>query len=321
MSLELKSESQGRASRSMPRRQGASTPPLWLSGANRFLPWLFVTPALIVFTFVVTVPIIWTVTLSAFQWNGLGDMRPVGLGNFARLIEDPILRRAFLNNLFFSAIGTIVQMVAGMAMALLLLSISRFRNLVKVAYFIPCVVASVAISQIFVQLLSKNPEGVANAVLGTMGLEQFQAAFLSDSRWALLIVTLVDAYKFCAIYMVIYYSALIAVDQEVLDAAALDGANWWQQYVYVKFPLIKGVVIVSIVMLVSGTLKGFDVSYIMTNGGPGAASELVSTYLYKTIFTSSNFGYGSAIAVFLAVECLVIVGIIRWIFRSEEVED
>ena len=157
-------------------------------------------------------------------------------------------------------------------------------------------------------------------MLGAAGLAAWKGAPLSDPHLALVIVTLVDAYKFCAIYMVIYYSALLAVDAEVLDAAAIDGANWWQQYVYVKFPLIKGVILVTVVMLISGTLKGFDVSYILTGGGPGAASELVSTYLYKTIFTSSNFGYGSAIAVFLAIECLVIVAIIRRTFRSEEIE-
>lgn len=285
-----------------------------------WVAWLFVLPAFVLFTGMVTIPIVWSLTLSAFHWNGFGAMRFAGLDNYAQLLSDPVLRTAFLNTLFFSAVGTIVQIAIGMTLAILLLSITAFRNIIKVAYFIPCVISSVAISQIFAQLLSANPEGVVNAAFGALGLENLQGAYLSDPQLALLIVTLVDAYKYCAIYMVIYYSALLAVDAEVLDAAAIDGANWWQQYVYVKFPLIKGVILVTVVMLISGTLKGFDVSYILTGGGPGASSELVSTYLYKTIFTSSNFGYGSAIAVFLAIECLVIVAIIRRTFRSEEIE-
>jgi raffinose/stachyose/melibiose transport system permease protein len=130
----------------------------------------------------------------------------------------------------------------------------------------------------------------------------------------------VDAYKFCAIYMVIYYAAFIAIDEEVLNAAELDGCNWWQQYVYIKFPLIKAVIAVTIVMLVSGTLKGFDVSFILTNGGPGASSELVSTYLYKMIFGSSNFGYGSAISIGLVVECLVIIVILRRLLQRDPEE-
>jgi raffinose/stachyose/melibiose transport system permease protein len=284
------------------------------------MPWLFVLPALLIFTGVVTIPVVWSMSLSVFQWNGIGAMKFAGFENYVRLINDPVMQTAFFNNLFFMVVGTFVQIVIGMILAMLLLSIEAFRNIIKVAYFIPCVISSVAISQIFAQLLSINPEGVVNAAFGAIGLDGLRGAYLSDPQLALIIVTLVDAYKYCAIYMVIYYSAFMSVDGEVLDAASLDGANWWQQYVYVKFPLIKGVVLVTVVMLMSGTLKGFDVSYILTNGGPGASSELVSTYLYKTIFTSSNFGYGSAIAVFLALECLVIVGIIRRVFRNEELE-
>ncbi|WP_218132612.1 carbohydrate ABC transporter permease [Paramicrobacterium humi] len=273
------------------------------------------------FTAIVFVPVVWSMSLSAFKWGGYGPMRFVGFENYVRLLHDEVMRTVVLNNLVFTLVGSLVQISIGMIMALLLLSIRAFRNLVKVAYFIPCVISSVAISLIFVRLLSAEPEGVVNAGLGVLGLDGLRGAYLSDPNLALIIVTLVDAYKFCAIYMVIYYSAFMAVDQETLEAASLDGANWWQQFVYVKFPLIKGVVIATVIMVVSGTLKGFDVSYIMTNGGPGASSELVSTYLYKTVFTSLDFGYGSTMAVFLAAECLLIVVVIRWIFRKHEMED
>ncbi|WP_336629754.1 MULTISPECIES: carbohydrate ABC transporter permease [unclassified Microbacterium] len=285
---------------------------------DRITAWLFTLPALLVFTAMVTIPIAWSLSLSAFQWGGLGRPKFIGFDNYMRLFNDAVFHQAFLNNLFFTFVGTFVQITVGMVLAMLLLSIDAFRNIIKTAFFIPCVVSSVAISQIFVQLLAVQPEGVINALLGTVGLDGWKRAFLSDPQWALLIVTLVDAYKYAAIYMVIYYSAFMSVDQEVLDAASIDGANWWQQYVYIKFPLVRAVVIVTIVMLISGTLKGFDVSYIMTGGGPGASSELVSTYLYKTIFTSSDFGYGSAIAVFLAVECLVIIGVLQRVFRRWE---
>ncbi|MEJ1938619.1 sugar ABC transporter permease, partial [Nostoc sp. NIES-2111] len=182
--------------------------------------------------------------------------------------------------------------------------------------FIPCVISSVAICQIFAKLFALNPEGVFNALLGAAGLAAWKGAPLSDPHLALVIVTLVDAYKFCAIYMVIYFSAFMGIDAQLLEAAELDGANWWQRYVHVRFPMIRTVFLISLVVLISGTLKGFDVSYILTGGGPGASSELISTYMYKTIFNSLNFGYGSAIAVFLAVECLLAVAIMQRLFRS-----
>ncbi len=278
--------------------------------------WLYVLPALILFTLLVIVPIIWSLSFSVFKWNGIGAKVFIGIGNYVRMWNDGLFRRAFVNNLIFAGLGTVVQVVLGMGMAILLMSITRFRDFVKVAYFIPCVISSVAICQIFAKLFALNPEGVFNALLGAAGLAAWKGAPLSDPHLALVIVTLVDAYKFCAIYMVIYFSAFMGIDAQLLEAAELDGANWWQRYVHVRFPMIRTVFLISLVVLISGTLKGFDVSYILTGGDPGASSELVSTYMYKTIFNSLNFGYGSAIAVFLAVECLLAVAIMQRLFRS-----
>lgn len=278
--------------------------------------WLYVLPALILFTLLVIVPIIWSLSFSVFKWNGIGAKVFIGIGNYVRMWNDGLFRRAFVNNLIFAGLGTVVQVVLGMGMAILLMSFTRFRDFVKVAYFIPCVISSVAICQIFAKLFALNPEGVFNALLGAAGLAAWKGAPLSDPHLALVIVTLVDAYKFCAIYMVIYFSAFMGIDAQLLEAAELDGANWWQRYVHVRFPMIRTVFLISLVVLISGTLKGFDVSYILTGGGPGASSELVSTYMYKTIFNSLNFGYGSAIAVFLAVECLLAVAIMQRLFRS-----
>jgi raffinose/stachyose/melibiose transport system permease protein len=290
-----------------------------LIGQRRITPWLYVAPALILFTGTVVVPIFWSLSLGFFDWDGLGPLVFSGFHNFIQMFNDQVLRQAFVNNLVFALLGTTVQFVAGLTMAILLLSITTFRNLIRVAYFIPCVISSVAVSQIFSQLFSADPVGVLDAILGNF-VHGTPPAVLSDPHLALVIVTLVDAYKFCAIYMVIYYAAFIAIDEEVLNAAELDGCNWWQQYVYIKFPLIKAVIAVTIVMLVSGTLKGFDVSFILTNGGPGASSELVSTYLYKMIFGSSNFGYGSAISIGLVVECLVIIVILRRLLQRDPEE-
>ena len=279
--------------------------------------WLFVLPALLVFTALVIAPILWSLSLSLVRWNGLGKQVFVGFGNYLQMLRDKVFVEAFFNTLFFSIVGSVVQLLAGMAMAVSLLAIRRFRNLIRVAYFVPAVGSSVAIAPIFGQVLAVQAEGLVNALLGAVGLGQYKAAFLSEPRLTLLIVTLVDAYKFCAIYMAIYYSALISIDSEMLDASLVDGANWLQQLLLVRIPAIRATIAVTIVLVVSGTLKGFDVSFVLTGGGPGASSELVSTYLYKSLFNSSNFGYGSAIAVFLAIECLLVVIALRWALRSE----
>lgn len=280
--------------------------------------WLFVLPALVVFTAIVIIPIGWSLSLSLGSWNGLSKWKFTGIENYVRMLSDTVFLQAFLNSLYFAFVGSLAQLVLGMAMAVAIASAKWFRNAIRVAYFIPAVISSVAISQIFVQLLSANPEGFLNGTLRALGLESWMQPFLSNTSITLAIVTLVDAYKFCAIYMAIFYSALISLDRDVISAAEIDGANWWQVLFMVKFPLIWSTIAASVVLVVSGTLRGFDVSFVMTNGGPGASSELVSTYMYKTLFNRSNFGYGSAIAVFLVIECLIVVAIIRKIFDSTE---
>lgn len=301
----------GAASRSLPHLPSPRS-----RGINRGAAWPYYMPAVIIFTLIVVIPIIWSFGASLFDWNGIGAMHCTGLFNFKLMITDKVFRSAFLNNLFFTVLGTFVQMFMGLVMALLLLCIDRFRNIIRTVYFVPCVISSVAISQIFAQMLAVNPPGVIPALGSIMGFAPH--AFLSDPYWALVLVTLIDAYKFAGIYMVIYYAALQSVDSEVLEAALIDGCNWWQQLIYIRVPLIRAVIEVTLVMLISGCLKGFDVSYVLTGGGPGSSSELVSTYLYKTIFISGNFGYGSAISVFLAVECLVTLLILQRLFKRGE---
>ncbi|KFC70625.1 N-acetyl-D-glucosamine ABC transport system, permease protein 1 [Devosia sp. LC5] len=289
-----------------------------LLGTPSWAGWLFVAPALLMFTAVVMVPIVWSSYLSLGVWNGLGKWRFNAGANYLSMLSDTVFRHALLNSLFFSLVGSLIQLIVGMAMAVSLISIARFRNIVRVPYFLPAVISSVAISQIFVQLLSADPEGFINGSLRSIGLGEHTQPFLSNTSLTLTIVTLVDAYKFCAIYMAIFYSALVSLDQDVLAAAEIDGANRLQQLFLIRLPLIWATIAASVVLVVSGTLRGFDIPFVMTGGGPGTSSELVSTYMYKTLFSQSNFGYGSAIAIFLVVECLLIVAIIRKAFSATE---
>ncbi len=276
---------------------------------NKWEPWLFSAPALIVYVCIVLVPVVWSIVYSVFDWNGISAMKFVGLQNYSRMFGDEVFKTSFFNNLFFMAVGTIYQVFTGLIMAIILTNITKGNNILRVIYFIPCIISSMAICKIFEKLLSVEPQGVLAAIMEGMGMEPI--ALLSEPKWALLVVTLVDGYKFCGLYMVIFYSAFMAISNDVVEAAYIDGCTWGQQYRYIKLPMIKNIFFVVLVIVINGTLKSFDVSYILTNGGPGSASELVATYTYKTAFSSTQFGYGSALSVFLLVESLVAVGIIR----------
>lgn len=274
-------------------------------------PWLFVLPAMLVYILTVLIPILWSLTYSFFSYNGLDRMKFIGLDNYTRMLSDAVFKTAVVNNLFFMIIGSVFQVGVGLLLAVILTSIRRGNNILRVVYFIPCIISSMAICQIFSKLLSIQPQGVVNFVFAQLGLHQ--QAFLTEPHLTLLLVTLIDGYKFCGLYMVIFYSALMSIDKEVIEAAYIDGCGWMQSYRYVKFPMIKSVFFVSLVIVVNGTLKGFDISYILTKGGPGTSSELVATYMYKTAFNMVDFGYGSALSVFLVVESLIAVGILQYV--------
>ena len=272
-------------------------------------PWLFSLPAILIYIGIVIFPLIWSISYSFTDWSGIGNKAFIGFDNYIRLFSDKTLWTAFKNNLFFMVVGTAFQLIAGLVMAILLTNITKGSNILRVVYFIPCIISSMAICKIFEKMLSVQPLGVIPAIMKLMGMEPI--AFLSDYKLSLLWVTLIDGYKFCGLYMVIFYSAFMNISKDVVEAAYLDGCNWFQQYRYIKLPLIKNIFFVVLVILVNGTLKGFDVSYILTSGGPGNATELVATYMYKTAFSMSSFGYGSALAVFILLESLVAVGIVR----------
>lgn len=283
---------------------------------NKIEPWLFMLPALLLYTGIVLIPVVWSLGYSFFNWKGIGAMKFAGLDNYIRMFTDKKMIASIQNNLFFMAVGTVVQVFMGLLMATLLSNIRRGNNILRVLYFIPSIISSMAICKIFNLLLSVQPQGLVAAIVSAFGGKP--KALLSDYNWALTIVTLVDAYKYCGLYMVIFYSAFMNIDHEIVEAAYIDGCTWWKQYIHIRLPMIKPIFFTVIVILVNGTLKGFDVSAILTAGGPGTATELVATYMYKVAFTSTNFGYGSAISMFLLFESLIAVGIVRLFSKRSE---
>ena len=273
---------------------------------------------MLVFAFVVIIPILWTIVLRFQDWNGITAAKFVGIKNYQKLLSERTFNKAFWNNLKFVAISTTYQLSLGLILAVILSSITKGRNLFKVMYFVPCIISTVAIAQIFIKFLALQPMGVINIVFQAIGIKP--QSWLGTPSTALSTLALVDGYKYCGIYMVILYSGLTSIPQEVVEAAYIDGCGWFKQHLYIKLPMIKGVFGVVLVMLISGTLKSFEMPYVLTNGGPGTASEMIATYMYKTAFQTMRYGYSSAMAVFLMLECLIAVRIVNLFTRKSNVE-
>lgn len=278
----------------------------------------FLLPALVVFTGTVILPIIWSIYYSLFHWNGVSAMRFIGFENFAKLINDRYFVGAFVNNIIYVLINLVGQVFVGLLVALLLTKLPKGNNFFKTVYFAPAIMSAVALGQFFQKFYGYDPVGILNAILIAFGKPEMAMAWLGTSSTALVSVALIECYKNMGLYMVIIYSGLVAVPKDVIESAQIDGAQGVKMFWYIKMPYIRGVLGVALVMAVNGLLKAFDIPFITTYGGPGSASELVATYMYKTAFTSMKYGYGSAIAVFLAVESVVFVSILRAIMSRRE---
>ena len=247
---------------------------------KQIAPWLFSGPALVVYILVVIIPIIYSLAFSFYDYSGVGNMTFNGINNYINMFRDGTFRVAIKNNLYLMAGSTTIQMLIGLGLAILLSNIRKFTNVLRVAYFVPCIISSAAICQIFSRMFSIVPEGVIPAMMRLVGLKQI--AFLSEADWALLIVIMLDAFKFVGMHMLIFYSGLMDIDASVVEAAIVDGCGWWKLHTQIKIPMIMNIIIMELVLLINGTLKAFDISYILTKGGPGTTTELVATYMYKT---------------------------------------
>jgi raffinose/stachyose/melibiose transport system permease protein len=220
-----------------------------------------------------------------------------------------------VNALVYLVICLTLQLGGALLVASLLISLRRGREFFKTLYLLPAVISTVAIAYLFARIYSLEPVGLLNQVLDTIGLGSLARSWTSDVHTVLAAVSIPEGWRFMGLYTLIIYAALLAVPQELEEAARIDGASAWRIFASIRFPYIRPVWVTTVIMATTYGLRGFDIPYIMTNGGPGQSSELLTTYMYKTAFTSTDYGYASAISVFIVVECLIAVGIIAVLYR------
>lgn len=268
-------------------------------------PVLFLFLPMLAYLAVVLVPVIASVFYSFTNWNGISEITFAGLDNYIKMFKDPNLGQVLLNTLLYSLTATVFQVGGGLLLAILVTKVKKGNNILRVLLFTPVVISSMAMAQTFKKILSINPDGVVNALLGAIGLPQLKMAFLADMNITLFVLAIIESLRFAGLYMVVFYTAFISIDKEVLEAASIDGASGTQTMLRVQIPIIRAVIINCLVLAVVGTLKAFDGPYIMTNGGPGYATELMSIFMYKRAFNMMDYGYGSALAVLMTVLCIV----------------
>ena len=255
---------------------------------------LFLAPVAILMAIYVIYPIIDTFVTSTYQWNGISAAKKfIGIGNWKTLIADSSFWIAFRNNLVIMVLSICIQIPIGLALATFLDFGGKKLTVFKVIWFIPLLMSSVAIGFLFTYALATNG-GLVSTISGWFGGGNVD--LLGNPKTALLTVIMVICWQFTPFYMVYFKAAFTNIPYDVFEAARIDGATRGQYFWKIAFPLLVPSMKSAAILSMVGSLKYFDLIYVMTGGGPGTSTELMATYMYKQSFSTFNMGYGSAVA-------------------------
>ncbi|MGY4715889.1 carbohydrate ABC transporter permease [Bacillus amyloliquefaciens] len=268
-----------------------------LVSRNRFIPYLFLAPALI-FLLLVYIPIIENVFFSLFEWSSFQPEKTfIGLKNYIDLFHDPVFFTALRNNVLYAVISLIFQVGGGLILAAVLEDrlVRKWSPFFRTVFFLPVVISMTVIALLFDFIY--NPEiGLLNQLLEAVGLDELTRAWLGDENTAMLSVIFVSQWQSVGYIAMLYIVSIQSIPAELYESAQLDGAGKIQQFFHITVPQTKEMSFVAVVMTLTGAFTVFNEPYILTGGGPGNASEVLSTFLYKSAFTKDMMGYASAIA-------------------------
>nr|WP_245203635.1 sugar ABC transporter permease [Ammoniphilus resinae] len=272
---------------------------------------LFVAPAFIIYAIYVIYPIFATFNYSLHEWNSMQSEKTfIGFANYVELFNDQIFWTALKNNFLVVFISVFVQIPLGLVMALMLFAPIRGIKLFNTIYFMPFLMSTVAIGLLWVFMFDPI-NGTMNQLLRMLGVEKWQVAWLSEESTAMWSVLLVIVWQFAPFYMILFKAGIVGIPEELYEAAQIDGANKWKQFTHITFPLLMPTIVSSSILAIVGSLKTFDLFYIMTGGGPNNATELMGTYMFKQAFQIFDMGYASTIAFMMFFIAFIVVAIIQ----------
>ena len=268
---------------------------------------LFLAPVTILMVIYIFYPIVDTFITSTYQWNGISaDRKFIGIQNWITLLQDKSFWIAFKNNLIIMVLSIVIQIPLGLALATFLDFGGKKLTVFKVIWFIPLLMATVALGFLFTYALATNG-GIVSTISGWFGGGNID--LLGNPKTALLTVIAVICWQFTPFYMVYFMAAFTNIPYDVFEAARIDGATRGQYFWKIALPLLVPSMKSAAILSMVGSLKYFDLIYVMTGGGPGTSTELMATYMYKESFSNFNMGYGSAVAggMFILISMIALI--------------
>ena len=281
---------------------------------------VFLLPALVIFTAFVIYPLVGSLYYSLTDWDGLSpDLHFVGLANFQQLLSDPSVLIDMRNTLVFAAGVMLLQNGLALLLALILDGFLRRLAFLRVLFLIPAMFSALAIGYTWSYIYSPV-FGFLNTFLEKVGLVGWQQDWLGNAHLTLGSLIFTNSWEFMGFSMVIFLAGLQAVPAELYEAASIDGTSPWQRFWQITFPLIAPAVTINVVLTMIGSLKTFDLIFVMTNGGPGNASESLALRIYNEAFNLNHFGYATAVGIVMTLFILILSVLNLRFLRKREVE-
>ncbi|MCR5796300.1 carbohydrate ABC transporter permease [Eubacterium xylanophilum] len=287
--------------------------------SNKAAIAVFLLPAAILFTLIIIVPIFMSGYYSLLDWDGITSGKFVGIDNYKELFTSDSINfmKTVGNSFLFAAMSVFLQLPLALLLALTLSKGIKGEKFFVAVYFIPVLLSTTVIGQLWSKIY--NPEyGIVNVFLKAIGLEKYCHTWLGEPEYALMACFIPMLWQYVGYHMLLMYAGIKSLPGDVREAAKIDGASDFQLNMRVIIPMLKPVLRMCVIFAVTGSLKAFDLIYVLTNGGPSHASEVPSTEMITQIFGRSRYGLGSSIAMFIIFLCFFFAIVIKKVFKTEE---
>ena len=278
---------------------------------------VFVLPAFIIYTIFALFPIAYNVYVSLFETDLMSPGKFVGLNNYLRLFQDITFQKSLGNNILMVIGSLIAHMPLAMFFGNAIFKKIKGSTFFQTVFFLPSVICGVAVGLTWTFIYNGN-YGLLNAFFKLIGLGGLQQVWLSNKDLALFCIIIVVMWQFVGYHMIIQLAAMRNIDSSLYEAAEIDGATQWQQFTNITLPMIKPILKIDAVLIITGSLKYYDLIAVMTGGGPNHATEVMSTYMYYQAFNIQKYGYSAAIGVILLLLCVSSVKISDFLFKTED---
>ena len=274
--------------------------------ANRLTPYAFMAPALVVMAVALLYPIGYMIYASFLDWNPsqrIGQAEFVGLANYVKLWNDPNFRESFRVTIVFAALVVGLEMVLGVGLALLLDRKLRGMTVLRTVFILPMMIAPIVVGLMW-RYMYHPSVGVFNITLNRLGLDSIP--WLSDPQWAFASVVIADVWQWTPFIFILALAALQSLPKSVIEASRIDGASAWQQVWHVKIPLMMPVLVIAALLRLIDAFKVLEVILVLTNGGPGLSTEILSLRISRTASEFRDLGTAAAMSNYLLLLLLVI---------------